>query len=419
MIENESVPADTRWSLLDALGPDKHFVLTVNGYETTFQILSELGRGSNCIAYKALQGKRVVCIKEFYPYSYKKGADTLAQPINKYLLRIGTDIVKVTDIPEDVGRYIDALYADAFKQDNQTSFALQQLGDESTLESLNNDPNYFWSEIAEYRGSEGALNRYLITDTHAGKTLNEIELHGKGRERVIDALGVCYEILRAAKKLHHRNDSTETSAAANGYLHMDLKPENIFVSQLSTKDGEKMANHIVLLIDFGSSHEMVNGRLLKEDGLPLSASNGYAPGEVRDKHYEAIGQHSDIFSITKILRELLYSDVPPERIHSTSIGGDYGKLELTESQSMLALYQTERDKIQEILDRGLEESIAKRYQTADEMMKDIEEAVNLLLNKGITKWNMRKNAEILAMREDFAGYIIPELLPQVHKVQPA
>ena len=85
---------------------------------------------------------------------------------------------------------------------------------------------------------------------------------------------------------------------AAGFLHRDIKPDNIFVR----KDGGPV------LIDFGSARQAVGGAT---QGLTTIVSPGYAPFEQYTTTAEQ-GPWSDIYSLSGVLYFAVTGQPPPD-----------------------------------------------------------------------------------------------------------
>lgn len=194
-----------------------------------------------------------------------------------------------------------------------------------------------------------------------GESIRHI-LQERKHLRAFDAFSVIRQVLFAVREVHQA-----------GFLHLDIQDGNIFIKGvLDTGDS------MVSLIDFGSARKIQEDGCCAEirDGVVYS-TKGFSAPEILSKNdgYLRLGKEADIYSIGCLLLLLL-------------TGHRYMTAELVENKSeryvpRFALRKTGCprhlvDKMQGILAKALKPDAASRYQTADEMLEDVEEMIALL-----------------------------------------
>ncbi|WPL17893.1 Serine/threonine-protein kinase StkP [Thiorhodovibrio winogradskyi] len=133
---------------------------------------------------------------------------------------------------------------------------------------------------------------YLVMDYYRGCSLAEhLERQPDSRMREPDALALMQPILDGLRAVH-----------AKGFLHRDIKPQNIYLAQ--TDSGGVRP----ILLDFGAARQAMGER---SRSLSVVISPGYAPFE----QYHRKGQQgpaTDIYGAAAVLYRMLTGVVPPE-----------------------------------------------------------------------------------------------------------
>lgn len=235
----------------------------INSNDRTVQIEEEVGRGASCIVYNAdykdpIGVEHKIRVKECYP---------------AYLL---------------LNRLEDGSLS-VFEGEN---------------EKYENEKNNFiqaYRKNAEIRDTLGLTNSTInatdvITCNHTIYILMALD-EGVDYRKYEDAslkelLGHMKSLAELIMKYHQR-----------GYLHLDIKPENIFILP-------ETEEHI-LLFDFDS---VIRQEELKQDsGFRLSFSEEFsAPEQIQGKIHK-IGTHTDIYSIGAVLFYKLFDRKPDSR----------------------------------------------------------------------------------------------------------
>ena len=125
---------------------------------------------------------------------------------------------------------------------------------------------------------------YMVMELLKGKSLRQL-IEEKGRIEEDEAVDYIKKVCEALSIVHK-----------NGYLHRDIKPDNIFI----TEDGR------VVLIDFGSAREFIAGRIKTHTAI---LTPGYAPFE-QYSYVAERGPFIDIYALSATLYHMLTGEVP-------------------------------------------------------------------------------------------------------------
>ncbi|BAY33549.1 protein kinase [Nostoc carneum NIES-2107] len=202
---------------------------------------------------------------------------------------------------------------------------LQQLGEHPQIPTL---LAYFEQDHCLYLVQQFINGHNLLTELHKRKTYKDKEI-----------LAILTDLLPILKFIHDR-----------GVIHRDLKPENIIRRH---SDGR------LCLIDFGSSKQLT-ARVQNKTGTSIG-SHGYSPIEqIRDgQAYPA----SDLFGLGTTCFHLL-TGISPFQLWT-----EHGYSWVTNwRQYLRSPLSPELDKL---LDKLLQKDIRHRYQSVDEVIKDL------------------------------------------------
>lgn len=181
---------------------------------------------------------------------------------------------------------------------------------------------------------------YLVTELLRGRTLRELLRGGPLREAT--AIAYAAAVLDGLAAAHDR-----------GIVHRDLKPENIFV----TDDGTPK------ILDFGlaklpagwqaSSESAATGAATVE-GVVLGSVGYMAPEQITGAPVDV---RSDLFSVAIVLYEMLTGSTPFPGATAIEV---LGAIAGTDAE----VPATIREPLRGILQRGLQRTPARRFQTA-------------------------------------------------------
>lgn len=175
------------------------------------------------------------------------------------------------------------------------------------------------------------------------------------------AFSVVLQLLYAVREIHNA-----------GFLHLDIQTGNIFI-QGSLAPGES----ILTLIDFGCARALKDGRTDVISDRLVFTTQGFAAPEIllHNDGSLVLTPAADIYSVGCVLLNLL-------------TGKRYDSAELISNKrgkyiDAMKLYRINcprhlTEKMQLIIAKALKNEPSERYNTADEMLRDVEDFINAL-----------------------------------------
>jgi serine/threonine protein kinase len=200
-----------------------------------------------------------------------------------------------------------------------------------------NHPNI----IHVYEVSDFSGRPYFAMEFVQGQSLRD-KLHD-GRLPITESLAIAIGLCRGLESAHNV-----------GIVHRDIKPANIIVAP----DG------LVKILDFGLAKRSTDPTITSM-GSTLGTICYMSPEQVQGKESD---QRSDLFSVGILLYEMVAGRLP--------FRGDYDAATLTAivSDPQIPLLNHRPDappELQKIVDRLLNKSLEKRYQSAGELLADL------------------------------------------------
>ena len=297
--------------------------ITLNG--TEYKILDTKGRGASCVVYLAenCTNKRIVLIKELYP-------------INLGIFRDKENNLIVPNSFCEHFKFYKHKLCEAYK--------LQ-------LEFHNSDETGNYTSDAETM-VEAYSTLYVIMNKVVGSSYDKVI-----PENITDVLEVCKSVATVIGFYHKK-----------GYLHLDIKPDNIYVL--------KETNQIINLFDF----DTVKLKSDLENGNYIASTNKISAPEISKaeideftgKYLQEVDERADIYAIGHILFEKVM-----ERDAKSSdiiLGKKFnlGKTKLLKNSSPQL-----REKIQEIFQHTVVRMKSERYSNTDELIKALDQALEI------------------------------------------
>ena len=219
-----------------------------DGSSVNFYIKAHIGSGASCVVYHAVcEDKTEHLLKEYYPRN----------------LDLERNEEGVLLVPEHKREMFDK-GLQRFRNGNERQKEVRLL--EHLKNSTSNIQGYFYGNGTEY----------IDMTVFSGQTYNHIE-----SEALHSLMLRMRDLAQAIGKYH-----------SAGFLHLDIKPENIFVLD------EDQPVKGIMLFDFDSVIEKSN----KMTAAALSYTKDWAaPEQLLPYKRNAIGEATDIFSIGEII----------------------------------------------------------------------------------------------------------------------
>lgn len=226
-------------------------------------------------------------------------------------------------------------------QRSPTHKFLQELGSLLTLQH----PNIVACQTVEHT----ATGRYLVMDYCEGGTLRSL-LEQDSALNLAEGLRLTIGILAGLDYTHQQ-----------GIIHCDIKPENILLTLGN-------AGWLPRLSDFGIAQRVRETKTILRGVPSPDASMGSPAYMAPERFYGLYSPASDIYAVGIILFELLTGQRP--------FTGYPGKLMWAHMNQRLELPATLPQPLQAIIKQALEKLPARRFTTAAEMAKALQQAMD-------------------------------------------
>lgn len=193
-----------------------------------------------------------------------------------------------------------------------------------------------------------------------------------------------------------------------GYLHLDIKPSNIFVRP------EDETCEDVKLFDFDSLVPFCeeNGKCVIDKSVSVSYTTEYAPIElISASRRGRIGKATDIYEIGEIFFEKLMGRHSTALEHNTWFDYEYN--------ISAPIFKNVNPKVKSLLDEFLGHTIcnvaAERYQTTEELIEKLDEIIEIAGQKNYLLKNLPiKNNIFIGRQKEFSE--LNTLLKEYSKV---
>lgn len=313
-------------------------------YEYTIKEIT--GFGASCIVYEAYYNdslgiKHLVRLKEFYPVHMEinRNEDLNLVIKDEYMQKF-----------EEEGK----LFVDAYKKNIMFQMDLD------TLNSTGNVQNFLY----------GNNTMYMIVNYNNGTSYDKI----KG-ESLHDIFQVGLALAKTIKSYHK-----------NGYLHLDIKPENILKLPET--------NELIILFDFGSIESIENIHTGKAKNISYSESWA-APEQLQHK-LKKICESTDIYSIGAVLFYKIMGRLPCLDDRKVFANWEFDLKDPRFEGCNPKIFRY----IKELFKKTLRSMPSKRYKNSDELIEILEKLVHLSIPNSIyIKTNFVKNDNIFIGRQ--------------------
>jgi serine/threonine-protein kinase len=212
--------------------------------------------------------------------------------------------------------------------------------------------------IVRVLSPETKSRMYLVMEFAEGRSLRAVQ-GDKGKLDVATALDFAAQIASALVYLHSR-----------GIVHRDLKPDNVLI----TPEGK------IKLIDFGIAMDEA-ARRLTWFGLtpPVGTPDYMAPEQVRGKRGDV---RTDVYALGVMLYEMITGDLPyPHGNPHVTMRAKINQDPRPPSEVMSGI----DPKVEEIIMHAIERSPRERYETAKQMLLDLENPSGVVIRERTTR----------------------------------
>ena len=202
------------------------------------------------------------------------------------------------------------------------------------------------------RGSTAAGCLYVVMELLAGRPLDNV-LRDQGAMEPERAAHIISQVLKSLIEAH-----------SQGIIHRDIKPANIFLVNIP---GER---DFVKVLDFGIAKSLDDGEsaTLTQTGEIMCSPHYVAPERVRElQNFPA----SDVYSVGIVLIELLEGRPPIDGENTFAIAIQHANMDMPVPISATVL----NGPLGTVVRNAVAKSVAHRYQSAEEMLLDVQAAM--------------------------------------------
>ncbi len=228
---------------------------------------------------------------------------------------------------------------------------LHRFEKEALAASALNHPNIL--TIYEFGILEG--RQFIASEYVEGETLRQ--LLSKGALPIDEAIAIATQIAKALETAH-----------ASGIVHRDIKPENIVIR----KDG------LAKVLDFGiakltesqqtAEHpDVVKSLSVSQVGLVIGSARYMSPEQARG---QSVDPRSDIFSLGVVLYEMAGGKVP---FDGETVSDVVAEILKGTPPSLDEILPDTPSGLQKIVNKAMCKDRTGRYQSAKELLEDLEE----------------------------------------------
>ena len=183
---------------------------------------------------------------------------------------------------------------------------------------------------------------FIAMARYAGETLKE--RIARGPLPLEEALEIAQQAAQGLAKAHEQ-----------GIVHRDIKPANIFL----TSDG------LVKIVDFGLA-KLADQTRMTRTGTTVGTLSYMSPEQARGEDVDA---RSDVFSSGVVFYELLTGKLP---FRGDRDGAVIYAILHADPEPLASLRSDLPQDVQQVIDKALAKECAERYQSAADMLQDLE-----------------------------------------------
>lgn len=291
-----------------------------------FEIDSVIGKGANCVVYKAHYTdssgySKNVILKECYPHF----AD----------ITRNDDMLIWNNTEETKAAY------DRFQRTYDLEDKMQKSG-------ITNSASVITLDMFRANGTQ-----YIVSIPQ-----NEPSYDKNSNTSIIDILRTALALCNAVGLYHQA-----------GYLHLDVKPSNFIVTDDHTRQGKNIA---LFDLDTLVSFEELNSQSIKS----VSYSDGFAAPEQKQQQIKKLCPATDLFAVGAVL----FSRIMNRGVENYDMS-PFASWMFDERFDTRAVNPMVKRLLREIFHKSLAANVKKRYQTADEMAFHLEEVLRVLISR--------------------------------------
>jgi beta-lactam-binding protein with PASTA domain len=183
---------------------------------------------------------------------------------------------------------------------------------------------------------------YIVMEYVEGITLKAYE-EQKGPLEIPQAVSIAAQLAAALQHAHKHN-----------IIHCDIKPQNILMAE----------GLVPKIVDFGISR-MVSDETMVFNANVVGSVHYFSPEQAQG---EPVTAQSDIYSLGVVLYEMIAGKVPFDG--STALAVARMHIE-SEPEPLSTFAKDVPPRLQHVIDKALAKNLADRYQTAEEMRRDL------------------------------------------------
>lgn len=197
-------------------------------------------------------------------------------------------------------------------------------------------------DVGDYKG-----HHYIVMEYVPGKTLKQI-IRERGPLMKEEAIDIMKQLTSAIFEAHKK-----------GIIHRDIKPQNIIVKSDGT----------IKILDFGIATAKGSSQLTQANNV-MGSVHYLAPELAKG---DGASSQSDVYAMGIVLFEMLAGDVPYKADQAVQIALMHMRDPLPDIR---ILNPSIPQSIANIIDKAAAKAVQDRYQTAGEMLKDLETCLN-------------------------------------------